>query len=154
LWRLKEAIVKTNFKKKTALIRKGKQSGRSTLIDFDRYMPKDTNKEKALAALIETSSIREAAKVSGMGEATFYRYLQDREFLTEYRTLRRTMIENAISQFQQTASEAIRTLKDNLHCENPAIAVRASQIILEFAFKGLETTDILERLEKIEDEIQ
>ncbi len=57
--------------------------------DFDRYMLKETNKEKVLIALVETSSIREAAKQSGIGEVTVYRYLQDKEFLAEYRDNRR-----------------------------------------------------------------
>jgi len=115
-------------------------------------MPKETNKEKILIALIETSSIREAAKKSGIGEATVYRYLQDKDFLAEYRNARRQTVESAIAQLQNASGEAVETLKSNLHCENPAIAVRASQIILDFAFRGLETTDILLRLEEIENE--
>ncbi len=47
------------------------------LVDFDRYMPKVTNKEKVLTARIFTSSIRDAAQKSGIGEATIYRYLAD-----------------------------------------------------------------------------
>jgi AcrR family transcriptional regulator len=115
-------------------------------------MPKEANKERLLIALIETSSIREAAKKSGIGEATIYRFLQDKEFLAEYRNARRQTVEAAISQLQNAAGAAVETLKSNLHCENPAISVRASQIILDFAFKGLETTDILLRLEEIERE--
>ena len=114
-------------------------------------MPKETNKEKVLAALIETSSVRDAAKTSGVGEATDYRYLKDKEFLSDYRNARRQTVETAIAQLQSAAGEAVETLKSSLHCENPAIAVRAAQIILDTAIKGLETTDILERLEQIEE---
>jgi len=115
-------------------------------------MPKETNKEKVLIALIETSSIREAAKASGIGEATIYRYLQDKEFLAEYRNARRQTIESAIAQMQNAASEAVERLKELQYCENPAVAARCAQIIFENSIKGMETTDILERLEKIEDE--
>jgi AcrR family transcriptional regulator len=117
-------------------------------------MPKETNKEKVLIALIETSSIREAAKKSGIGEATIYRYLQDKEFLAEYRNARRQTVESAIAQMQNAASEAVDRLKELQYCENPAVAARCAQIIYENAVKGMETTDILERLEKIEDEHQ
>jgi hypothetical protein len=117
-------------------------------------MPKETNKEKVLIALVETSSVREAAKVSGFGEATIYRYLQDKEFLTEYRNARRQTVESAIAQMQNAASEAVERLKELQYCENPAVAARCAQIIFENSVKGLETTDILERLEKIEDEHQ
>ncbi len=122
--------------------------------DFDRYMPKETNKEKVLIALVETSSIREAAKKSGIGEATVYRYLQDKDFLAEYRNARRQTVESAIAQMQNAASEAVERLKELQYCENPAVAARCAQIIFENSVKGMETTDILERLEKIEGEHQ
>lgn len=117
-------------------------------------MPKPTNKEKCLIALLETSSIREAAKQSGIGEATIYRYLQDKEFLSDYRNARRQTVELAIAQMQSAASEAVDRLKELQYCENPAVAARCAQIIFENSVKGMETTDILERLEKIENEHQ
>jgi AcrR family transcriptional regulator len=115
-------------------------------------MPKETNKERVLISLVETSSIREAAKASGIGEATIYRYLQDKEFLSEYRNARRQTVETAIAQMQNAASEAVERLKELQYCENPAVAARCAQIIFENSVKGMETTDILERLEKLEDE--
>ncbi len=115
-------------------------------------MPKETNKEKVLIALIETSSIREAAKVSGICEATIYNYLRDSEFKTAYRDARRQTVESAIAQMQNAASEAVERLKELQYCENPAVAARCAQIIFENSVKGLETTDILERLETLENE--
>ncbi len=114
-------------------------------------MPKKTNTEKVLIALLETSSIREAAKKSGIGEATIYRYLQDKEFLADYRTARRQTVESAIAQMQNSASEAVQRLKELQYCENPAVAARCAQIIFENSVKGMETIDILERLEILED---
>ncbi len=115
-------------------------------------MPKKTNQERLLVALLETPSIREAAKKSGIGEATIYRYLQDKEFLAEYRNARRQTVESAIAQMQNAASEAVQTLRELQYCENPAVAARCAQIIFESSVKGLETTDILERLEILEQE--
>ncbi len=114
-------------------------------------MPKITNREKVLVALLETSSIREAAKKSGIGEATIYRFLQDKEFLAEYRNARRLSVESAIAQMQNAASEAVERLKELQYCENPAVAARCAQIIFENSVKGMETIDILERLEILED---
>jgi AcrR family transcriptional regulator len=117
-------------------------------------MAKQTNKEKAIAALINAPSIREAARQCGLSEETLYRYLKDKEFVSEYRQARRATVENAITQIQQATSEAVETLKKNLHCENPAAEIRAAQIILENSIKGVETIDVLERLERLEDEYQ
>jgi AcrR family transcriptional regulator len=115
-------------------------------------MPKITNKEKVLIALLASPSIRDAAKSSGISEATIYNYLKDKEFLAEYRNARRQTVETAIAQMQNAASEAVERLKELQYCENPAVAARCAQIIFENSIKGMETTDILERLEKLEDE--
>jgi AcrR family transcriptional regulator len=117
-------------------------------------MPKITNREKVLIALLETPSIRDAAKSSGVSEATIYNYLKDKEFSADYRNARRQTVETAIAQMQSAASEAVERLKELQYCENPAVAARCAQIIFESSVRGLETTDILERLEKIEDEHQ
>ena len=63
-------------------------------------------------------------------------------------------MENAITQIQQATSEDVETLKKNLHCENPAVEVRAAQIILDAATKGVELIDILERVEILENELE
>lgn len=117
-------------------------------------MPKEKNKEKALSALLNSPSITEAARKSGISERTFYRYLDEPEFKKEFRAARRAIVENSISQIQSATGEAVETLKQNLHCENPAVEVRAAQIILDNAVKGVETIDFLERLERLEDEYQ
>lgn len=117
-------------------------------------MPKPTNKEKVLIALLETSSIREAAEKSGLGEATIYRYLNDKDFLKEYRAARRQIVETSISRMQKASGEAVETLIKNLHCENPSVENRAAQLIIENSVKAVETLDILERLEILENEHQ
>ena len=113
-------------------------------------MPKQTNKEKALNALLNTNSIADAAKACGLSEKTLYRYLEDEDFQKEYRKARRSLVERSIGQIQTATSEAVETLRRNLHCENPSVEVRAAQIILDAASKGIETLDILERLEILE----
>ncbi len=115
-------------------------------------MPKITNREKVLVALLETPSVRDAAKSSGVSEATIYNFLRDSEFKTAYRNARRQTVETAIAQMQNSASEAVERLKELQYCENPAVAARCAQIIFENSIKGMETLDILERLEVLENE--
>ena len=113
-------------------------------------MPKRTNKDRALIALLECNSIRDAAKACRLSEETIYRYLRDADFIRDYREARRQTVENAISKLQSATGEAVETLERNLHCENPAVEVRTAQIILENAIKGVELIDIIERLERLE----
>jgi AcrR family transcriptional regulator len=117
-------------------------------------MPKITNREKVLVALLETPSIRDAAKSSGVGESTIYNYLKDKEFSVDYRNARRQTVETAIAQMQSAASEAVQRLKELQYCENPAVAARCAQIIFENSVKGMETFDILERLEVLENAVE
>ncbi len=115
-------------------------------------MPKQNNKEKALNALLISPSIREASKQSGLSEETFYRYLKDAEFKSEYQAARRRVFEQNIFKLQSLHNEAVETLQRNLNCENPSVEVRAAQIIIEGNRKDFETFDILERLEILEQE--
>ncbi len=117
-------------------------------------MTKRTNKDRALIALLECNSIRDAAKACRLSEETLYRYLRDATFISDYREARRQTVENAISRLQSATAEAVDTLERNLHCENPAVEVRTAQIILENAVKGVELIDVIERLEKLEYEHQ
>jgi hypothetical protein len=117
-------------------------------------MSKRSNKDRVLIALLEYNSIRGAAKACRLSEETIYRYLKDQDFVRNYREARRQTVETAISKLQAATSEAVETLERNLHCENPSVEVRTAQIILETAIKGTELIDILQRLERIENEHQ
>ena len=117
-------------------------------------MPKVTNKEKALAALLESSSIAEAAKRCELSQETLYRYLREKEFVSDYRNARRQVVENSITQLQQASGEAVEALRRNLSCSNPQAEIRSAQIILDNALKGVELVDILERLEQIENAVE
>lgn len=117
-------------------------------------MPKITNKEKALAAMLECSSIADAAKKCELSQETLFRYLKEKEFVTDYRNARRQVVENSITQLQQASGEAVETLRRNLSCSSPQAEIRAAQIILESAVKGVELIDIIERLENIENAVE
>jgi len=117
-------------------------------------MPKITNKERALAALLESSSIAEAAKRCELSQETLYRYLREREFVADYRNARRQVVENSITQLQQASGEAVEALRRNLSCSNPQAEIRAAQIILDNSIKGVEIVDVIERLEIIENAIE
>ncbi len=113
-------------------------------------MAKQTNKEKALIALLSTNTVKEAATSAGLSIDTLYRYLRDHDFKKEYRAHRRDLMEATIGRLQYATDEATVTLRRNMSCGNPGNEIRASQIILENASKGVETVDILERLEALE----
>ncbi len=120
--------------------------------DVRKSPMKTANKEKSLAALLESATITEAAKKCGLSEKTLRRYLEDAEFQKEFRAARRVIFEQNIVRLQSLHADAVDTLKRNLNCENPSVEVRSAQIIIEGNRKDFETFDILQRLEILENE--
>ncbi len=106
--------------------------------------------EKAIAALLSTRTIGEAAKVCGVNDATMWRWLQLPDFQAAYRAARRQVVERAITELQAATGEAVETLKRNLTCGKPEAENRAAQIIIEQAIKGVELVDLQERVERLE----
>jgi DNA-binding transcriptional MerR regulator len=112
---------------------------------------KTANRETALSALLSSGSITEAAKKCGLNEKTLRRYLDDADFQKEYRAARRLVFEQNIVRLQSLHDGAIDALERNLTCENPSVEVRASQIVLEGTRKDFETLDVLQRIERLEE---
>jgi len=108
------------------------------LKDSGEIMAKNT--EKALAALLNSSSVKGAALASGLSEETLYRYLRDEKFSGEYETARRQVVESAVTGLQQAANEAVGTLRRNLNCDNPQAEIRAAQLILDNVFGNSENS--------------
>jgi hypothetical protein len=106
--------------------------------------------EQAIAALLSAQTIKAAAAECGVAEVTLWRWLQSDEFAAAYRTARRQVVERAVSELQGACGEAVETLKRNLTCENPAVEIRAAQIILEQGIKGVELMDLQGRVERLE----
>ncbi|CAN5176133.1 hypothetical protein BH20ACI1_BH20ACI1_20110 [soil metagenome] len=94
-------------------------------------MPKENNKEIALNALLNSTSITEAANTSKLSEKTLRRYLADEKFLTEYNAAQNEIVGAAVAALKQAATEAVETLRRNLTCDNPQAEIRAAQIILD-----------------------
>src|ERR1043165_9664333 len=99
--------------------------------------------EKSIAALLKYPTLKDAAAAIKITEPTLWRWLQQPEFKMAYRAARREVIEHCIGEMQIAASEAVATLKRNLKCSlNPAVEVRAAQIILEQSFRAVEMMDL------------
>jgi DNA-binding transcriptional MerR regulator len=122
--------------------------------DVRKSPMKTANKEKSLAALLESATITEAAKKCGLSEKTLRRYLEDAEFQKEFRAARRVIFEQNIIRLQSLHAGAVAALERNLNCENPSSEIRAAQIVIEASRKDFETLDILQRLEMLENEHQ
>ena len=107
-------------------------------------------REQAIAALLTAPSVAEAAGRAGLGEATLRRWLREPGFAAAYRAARRHTLEPVVGRLQQAASAAVETLERNLAAQAESVQVRAAQLVLEQAFKGVELMDLAERVEALE----
>lgn len=110
-------------------------------------------KHKALEALLTNSTRRAAAQAAGIDEKTLRGYLEDEEFLKEYRHAFTAMIEETTRAAQMAQAPALATLRSI--CEDteapPMARISAARCILDVGMKMTELNDIELRLEALED---
>ncbi len=109
-------------------------------------------KEKAIAALLTTDTVEQAASVAGIAESTIYRWLQNPTFLEQYRKARKAAVDQAISTLQKRANKAAKALIDIAEDQEmpPSTRVAAAREILQTSIKGIERDDFERRLEELE----
>ncbi len=109
-------------------------------------------KEKAIAALLTTDTVEQAASVAGIAESTLYRWLREPVFLEQYRKARKAAVDQAISTLQERANKAAKALIDIAEDQEmpPSTRVAAAREILQTSIKGVERDDFERRLEELE----
>jgi transposase-like protein len=108
-------------------------------------------KEAAIAALLSTRTIEEAARQAGISSRTLLRWLKDPEFREEWLSARRQSLSQATARLQNAAGAAASLLTKAL--VDPSISparLKAAQCVLEMAYKGLDSEDFDIRLTKLE----
>lgn len=108
--------------------------------------------DRAILALLTSSTLSEAAKAAGIGEATLWRWLQLPDFQEAYREARRQAVNQAITRLQQATGEAVETLRNIARDDEAKDSARvtAAKVILEMAFKAVELEDLTARVEELE----
>jgi hypothetical protein len=112
----------------------------------------EQKQERAISALLQAPSLKDAAKEAGISEATLHRWLKDEDFQTAYRAAKREVVNHAICRLQRASGKAVETLEGVMKgAGNPATSrVSAAKIILEMALKGLEVEDLERRIADLE----
>lgn len=111
-------------------------------------------REKYLVALLTSSTKTEAYKTAHISKATANRIEQDPGFIDQYNKVRRQAMTQASDKLQGLASKAVDTLATIMDSEQatPTERTRVAKIILDGAYQAQQKQDILERLDKLEQE--
>lgn len=114
-------------------------------------------KQKALAALLTSPTIEQAAKAAGVGNTSLRRWLrEDQEFKEAYQTELAQIVKGASALAKRCMSPALLTLLQVVEDETVATTARiaAARALLEHCPRVMETGDVLDRLEALEQEME
>jgi hypothetical protein len=106
-----------------------------------------------LTALASGASVKEAARLTGIGERTAHRRLEDPIFQERISDMRSEFLSAAVGRLSETAMEAANTLRDLLNSQSDSVRLSAARAILEFAPKLRESVELERRMTEIEAEV-
>lgn len=112
-------------------------------------------KQKALLALLTQPTKEKAAAAAGITSKTLRGYLAEADFQAEYKRAFSGLVEDATRQVQQAIAPALSTLREIVEDgeENAQARISAARSLLEYSLKLTESTDILNRLNELEQTI-
>ncbi len=108
--------------------------------------------EAALAALLSEPTMAAAAAKAGVHRCTLVRWLKDADFKAAYAEVRRRAVDHGLATMQAGLALAVQTLAEAMaDADLPAAdRIRAADAFLKHALKGIETLDLMERLQAVE----
>jgi len=117
-----------------------------------RVSSKVRQRERLIAAILQQPSLEKAAASIGISKATAWRISNTPEFQQEFRRARRVAFSQATARLQSgSLAAATALLKAMLDERAPAASrVRAADLVLEHAARGIELEDIEARLAELE----
>jgi len=112
----------------------------------------EAQRELAISALLTRPSIKAAAETAGICESTLTRWLREDQFKRDYRRARQEIVSQSTARLQARISEAVDVLFAIAGDTEaaPSARVSAARTIIETAHKAVEVEDLLERVERLE----
>ena len=109
--------------------------------------------QSALPIIAATPTVAQAARSSGIGESTLYRWLEDDEFRDELTRLRREAAELAKRELQGIMLRSVSTFAEALEHPDMALRLRAARYAMAFAVQISEVEKLRADLQSVEDGI-
>jgi len=110
------------------------------------------NQRRALNALLDSTSVRAAAKKANLCESTLYRYLADPVFKGELSKRQDAIVSSVTAALTGLAGESVRTLRGILKSRTASDAVKCRAALgwLSQMRQSVELADLAERVAALE----
>jgi len=107
---------------------------------------------RAMLALLQHPTLKEAAAAVGVGESTLWRWSQTPEFKAAYLDARREAVKQSIAHLQSATGEAVTCLRDVMKSAkaSDAAKVSAARAVLELSLRAVEIENVAERVAELE----
>jgi hypothetical protein len=108
--------------------------------------------ERAIAALLSTSTEGQAAEVCGVSVSTLRRWQKQAEFARAFDVARSNILQIVSSELSSGSLEAVRFLREVIRDEKATLSCRiaASRVVLETAWRVHEMQTLANRMSVIE----
>ena len=106
-----------------------------------------------MTALASGASIKDGAKLAGIGERTAHRRLSNTQFQEKIAELRIQLLSEAVGRLTAATTQAAETMRSLLQSKSDNVRLSAARAILEFAPKLRETVELERRLALLETEV-
>lgn len=115
----------------------------------DSLTPKQT---RAVLALLERPTLKDAATAAGVAASTLHRWMQQEKFKAAHMEARRAAVNQSIAHLQSATGEAVTCLRDVMKSTSASDAakVSAARAVLELSLKAVELEDLAERVKQLE----
>jgi len=111
-------------------------------------------KEAEVAALLSERTIEEAARKVKISTRTMKLWIQDVEFMAEFRKAASRVLDTTVGRLQGVSEKAIDVLAKSLESKSEPTRLRCADSILAKTFKAAELLDLQGRVENIERQLK
>lgn len=112
----------------------------------------NARQDRMIVALLDHLTQEKAAAALGISTVTLWRHMQKPDFAAAFRKARRQAVSLSVARLQQATGAAVATLlRIMTDREAPAASrIRAADVVLQGAFRGMEIEDIEVRVAELE----
>jgi len=121
--------------------------------DAEKKRKKDlrAKRQRVLTAILTQPTYKDAVKVAGIAQSTFYVILRDPVFKAELNKRLDEITEHAVNQIKRLTEQAVAVMAEALEADDISTKLRAARHILDYYTKHRELTEFDERLKKLEE---